>query len=324
MFDIKSSLWCAFAGKKVGGAAFAVQFFFILSGFMVGKSIKDTNYGLKNAINLMWKRFFSVWPLYVLCYFFVFLERCIILHKQGYEWAVMLEHIPLNISELFMIQNLLGIVSINALSWYMSAWFVAGTVLSFGCWIVRNRLPRAELYFCFFIPIFWYAYCQKRELFFNTTESYMGIMYGICGMCLGLGAYRIQQMWKDFLKWHYIVVDVLKIILLLLAVILTFIWTSPFMRYVITAIETILCILMCTVESWIDKVVDKNWILFMGKMTFPIYLLQVMPMLLYQLEVIPLRIFSRIYVPMTILFSLIVVVILEFCKYIIRVVQKCL
>ncbi len=179
----------------------------------------------------------SVGPLYVLCYFLVFLERCIILHQQGYEWAAMLEYIPLNISELFMIQNLFGIVSINALSWYMSVWFVAGTVLSFGCWIVRKRLPRAELYFCFFIPIFWYAYCQKRELFFNTTESYMGIMYGICGMCLGLGAYR---------------------------------------------------------------------------------------MLLYQLEVIPLRIFSRIYVPMTILFSLIVVVILEFCKYIIRVVQKCL
>lgn len=189
----------------MGGGYLAVDFFFIVSGYLMRNSIekhitpKDT---LMNGFKkIIWSRAMNLYPSFILAWIAAFLVIHVLSGETSYlsdVWAAK--------QELFLI-HLFGIYSEKSyLSpvWYLSAMFIAMAIILPPLFYSKRR--ELFTYYCPIISLSIYTVFSQtlghgrgeRDYLFLTTY---GVYRAVAGLCLGNFAFQFVQKFKY--RSHY-------------------------------------------------------------------------------------------------------------------------
>lgn len=134
----------------IENAGLMVDFFFILSGYVIALSYSDRISDWKQLLSFQWKRFLRLYPLHLVV-LLLFLSLQVAKYAAGSfgfgdqsDLFEPLLEFPDFVSNLFLLQNFTGEPSWNRPSWSISAEFF--TYLLFAVWLmIYVRLPRIGL-----------------------------------------------------------------------------------------------------------------------------------------------------------------------------------
>lgn len=162
-----------------------VEFFFIMSGFFLRKSFRNSD---KNMLSYARRRIRKLYPHYILS-FAIMLGVSVLTGvyvKESYNC----------VAEVFMLQNL-GFTrgGVNYPCWYLSVLFW-GSLLLFGCMKYLGRPINTAI--LTMLPIFYYGYSiifeDGRAEIWNTAHGvYLPLIRGLADLSLGIILYNIYE-----------------------------------------------------------------------------------------------------------------------------------
>lgn len=187
----------------VGGWYVGVEFFFIVSGYLLAKKSKEHN---MTALQYQVNRFRRLYPMYILAFTvsFLFMNVCV----EHNSITIIVYNLLHNADEVLMLQ-LFGtnkIVVYNIVTWYISAMFIAGYIVY---WLVINHRKSFVEFIAPLSVMVIYSYHYRvygssmqwyitNELFLNT-----GLTRAFAGMSLGVIGYELSvNSWRDKILRH--------------------------------------------------------------------------------------------------------------------------
>ena len=182
-----------FAGGRV-----AVEGFFIISGFLMMKSIEregETRDLASSTLLFMWRKYKALFYFLLPA---ILVDRAVYSIHKGAGFLEVLERLPLAIFDLFPLRNagyegsyVLGI------SWYLSAMFIALAILypltrKFGRSFTLTVCPLISLLGYGLLSHFYGSLAVQSEYLPETVIN-AGLLRGLAGCALGCVAYEIGR-----------------------------------------------------------------------------------------------------------------------------------
>lgn len=299
-----------FSGKSYfGGGYIAVEFFFILSGFLLIHSFENKNYkaGIRvSAFKYTVNRIKSLYPHYIFSFIVMFIY--IMIDKKETIVGVLKE-----IFKCFWEISMLQMSGIkckiyNFPTWYISVLIIIGYLIYY---LLENHkkifleliAPTAILF------IYGYYSINTRHIDVGSKVDFgikSGLLRGFAGMSLGCLCYKVYKQNKLYIENKSISSDKLNIIKLLCFGLVITLATlkrhteNDFIMVVALAIGVTISFL--TNESR-NKSID-NILIFLGRLSYPIFLNHALLRILF-LKYIPEKgnIMFFIFIIVTILYS---------------------
>ncbi len=258
------------------GGGYVVVFFFLTSGYLIVKSSKKVqcNKDLTSIAHAtttyLWKRYkgFLVWflPAFVLN---------MIWDCMNYGLIEMLKHTFYNIPNLFMLQRIgFGYAEIykngyfvNA-AWYLSALLICSMIIyPLLLWnkdfFNRILAPIMSIY-GLYVLLNWFEYLRPVD----------ALWYPFTVMCMGCIAYEISDLIREneFINKHIVIVEVFEVSTYLLSVLYVCSDLPSAFEFPLTLVM-LLAISVSFSGVTNRKVYDNDWMSFLGRASFPLYML---------------------------------------------------
>jgi peptidoglycan/LPS O-acetylase OafA/YrhL len=241
-----------------------VDFFFILSGFVLCMKYKDNINSKNNFFLFVKKRFLRIYPLHILTLFFFVIYNIIKIYLIN-KLNLVPTHNTYNLLDffknIFLIHGISG-SSYNLPSWSISVEFVC--YLIFGLLVLKNLL--LKLLFPIFIFSFVVIYFQITDL---MSKEYMNMIR--CLFCFFLGCLSFH--YKEYLiKKNFS--NIIFIISLLIAI-LFILFHKNFIFLIVPFFFSIIIISAYSLDtkSTLFKILTIKPIIFLGKISYSIYMI---------------------------------------------------
>lgn len=177
-----------------GGSYLAVEFFLILSGFLLMRTIDRTLPDVENVEQSTWKfaleRFWRLWPQYIISWL-ILAAYCVF-----FRHSVTIKNLVIDYpADAFMLQ-MLGIgPRLNSAMWYVSALFLVSITIFYLACKNRRRFVYIIAPICVAL-LYSYFYQTKGMLagigWTNSLIVRDGFWRGLAGICLGCIVYELS------------------------------------------------------------------------------------------------------------------------------------
>lgn len=277
LMHIGSSTMLGVRGLIYGG--YAVECFLVLSGFFLARSLETKQDGaiLNTALEMTKLRFKTLAPYYYICLVTTFIYKYIYYNEAGIftqvEWSQFFNNA---LVELLCLNGLFyRTMHVNGPGWYVSALlfggFIAVVVYLNIKRILKDRAPKS--YICSSVILFFiYLYALRV-----TNANVERFIRTIVSIWVGMGAWNVYKILYKYINnissWW---LDIFEIILITI-IITCFLPVNIFWnRKYITLIFAMLLVLQYCENSHIDKVCGLEIFGYMGKLSLPVYLGQML------------------------------------------------
>lgn len=279
------------------GAAWAVSFFFILSGFVTGYSSynKNVKIGIKEIINELWKKIKKFYPLYfsmiVITIAFSKIPTYIALYKFSELWLSLIQLLK----NILLIQSWFpsGYFSYCGVGWFLST-IMFLYIFNIPFKYTLNKITKIKfkyiIYFLIFavsiISIVVYSYCVRNlnMEFYNYVLPISRIGEYIGGMTAGFVINLFLEKIKDT-KFNKLIFTMLEIISILICYYFIYkynsyiFWQSRIVRWLLP--NFILIITFGFGKGYISQLFRIKFLVTLGNISFECFLLHQIIILIY-------------------------------------------
>lgn len=303
-----------------------VEFFFLLSGYLLAGSLKKISYDkntiFNDVIGFLKKKCSAFLPYHLIIFGSVF-----VVYELIYRWkpGVLIKNVINTVPDLFFIQ-MLGFHRTNYLKmeWYISAMLIVMAILT--PLIIRFRKPMLQ----YILPItafVCYGYIlnsfSSLDLLFEWTGfCYAGLIRAFAGISMGCFIYTITEagLLDKFPKAILLIAE-----FGCYALVLFYSYDSGFemSKYAVIPLITIAVMITFTKKAELSFLNNK-FTAFLGKWSLSVYLTQILlkrPLMVWKTRYNPgfdLLYYLLIYVAIELLISLILMFLVDFIMKLIR------
>ena len=288
-----------------------VEFFFVLSGFLMAKSAYSSLNNPNKSIatrcqSFMKRKYISVFPYHCIAFALVFLS--LILTDNSYQSQPVLKLID-SIPNFFLIEMTgISFSNPNHIEWYLSCMLIAIAIL------YPILLKFYNSYTKYFAPLFALLICGYMIYTTNSLTGvsvWMGICYksllrAIAEISLGTSAFEFSRYLssRSFTKKGRVFLTVAEVLCLLVAT--TFVVTTLPRKYEIYVLIAVFFIISISFseKSYGMKLCNNKFVYFLGKLSLPIYLVQIAAINLDVAYFASYRSLIEIFITITITFML--------------------
>lgn len=265
-----------FNNKFTENAWLMVDFFFVLSGFVISLNYKNKIHSINDLLNFQKKRFFRLYPLHVIMLIvFVLIEflRYFVEVQYGLianRPAFVASDFPAFVANLFLLQTwLIPELSFNVVSWSISVEFY--TYAIFGILMIFPRLAK-DFYIavCFLI-----IFVSGMLLHINSfgTDTITGPARCLYSFFLGTFVHQLYQ--ANRLNFGH---SIFAIIGLTLSIIVVMEFgeseANPMLLIVPWVFAISILILVCTSPTTlIYRMLSNHFLVYLGTISYSIYMI---------------------------------------------------
>lgn len=262
----------------------SVEFFFIVSGFLMTKSIyKSVKNNIqgdlgKDTVKFVWKKYTTIFPQHIVAFIALAIINVVDLglYKDGYKFF---EFVAKVIPNLLLIQKWgFDYKNINGLEWYISAMLLAMYIIYPLC----KKFYNSFVHICApLTAILIYGYIAKNYGTFRgaavwTGDIYVCVLRAIAGICVGVIVFEVARVLseKELTKKQRMSLTVLEILGYLL--ILGYMLTSTNNRCEVYAVIVLgaLITLIFSDKTYGNERFNNKFFYFLGNVSLPLYLCQ--------------------------------------------------
>lgn len=209
---------CSHGGTM--GWYIAVEFFFIVSGYLLYKKIKSDGASQKSAWEYTWHRYKKIWPSYLLS--FVVTVFVIAVYNK-YSLKQLYKRVTDSFFEIFMLQGI-GLNRewdyVNPTLWYISVMLIAGFIIY---WMLINYEKIFVEIIAPLVIVIAYSYLYRNVGSLNAVTDTLGLyenqalIRALADMCLGIYAVKLEERFKsksDRIAFYKIAADILVVIII--------------------------------------------------------------------------------------------------------------
>ena len=257
---------------------FAVEFFFMVSGFFMAKTAIEKE---KNSGRFLFEKYKGFMPYHIFAFLLAFIVTCVINSHDSLKSVIRLgiSAVP----EFLMIPTLSGIgfnlSSINAIEWYLSAMLVAMAIL-------YPMVKKWKEGFCgiasllIFLITSGYLYNTNGQTYncIDTWNGYvcLGLLRAVADIAMGCFIYGItrNEPKKPDTRCKRIFITAAEIVCY--GVVFFFMTSSLEKKYEFAVIYFLIAgiSLSMTKRSYLAGVFNNKFVAFLGKLSFPMFLNQ--------------------------------------------------
>ena len=247
----------------------AVDFFFVLSGFVIALNYKNILFSQSILISFIKKRFLRLYPLH-----FIMLIIYLILEFLKYQFeketgfeanepAFSTSNLSSFVSNLFLLQGLIDPeLSYNEVSWSISFEFYTYILFAFFVFFIRNKI----IYFSLISLITFVSLFYVYKLGLMDESNRLGYLRCSYSFFLGSLIYSINN------KIRNINLSILEIPIFLITIYLfCYIPDTTFMPLIFAIL--ILILNQTTNRSFIKILLNNKILIFLGKISYSIYMI---------------------------------------------------
>ena len=255
----------------------AVEFFFVLSGFLVYKSYKEKN--KKEVSKAVIDKITKMYPAYLFA--LLMLISVYVLKWYGLNYIKWFKTEPNNInfiSELLLVQST-GVSKfdyVNGPAWYVSSLIVnTGIIVA-----LLNVFKKYSKYILGLITVSIYTYYFLNNFSMSTDYFLFGVLSsallrGIAGMSLGCLLYMITDKFGSYTKKINLkTYNVIQLLVFFFFLLLMIYRTPSRLNFLIFIPSTLLIYLLFSREGILDKIFTLKPLKFLGDISFEIYVFQ--------------------------------------------------
>lgn len=268
-------------GSLFRGGWWAVELFFVLSGFLLMASAvrQGENFSPYSEIK---KRLKRMYPAYVVGVTALIMVYSITWYagnpikwlssNDAYPWATFVELLGLQAT------GWSDFVYINGPAWYVSSLWILVVVLSVLYKINGNRIYKISTVCCasIYLLMFLYLPSMPTTAFFMGTRFPVPLLRAFAGMCLGVLVYRIYISKKATDIFQKIrlpkILNTICIILLMVPLIFCQASRASFLLFI--PISCVILLYFWGVPSYFDVLLQSKIVQYMGKISFSFYIMQ--------------------------------------------------
>lgn len=251
----------------------AVEFFFILSGFLIAKS-----YAVKPLSTIDWMRgrFIRLYPTYIVSFFIALILENGLLHFEIFSIDNIMRNVTNIISDLLLLQStgIFGGTGVNPPTWYLSVFFWGGGLL----YVLMKALNSRQL--CIFLGILcmtvYTVIINNSAGCFEIWEVRNGIYIpywrGIADMSVGVLVYKIFEATRHkMLNRIYYWINILGV--LSIVVIISLLFTSIYLDIYMVLFSAILIFVCFTQNNIFSRIFSFRIWSRLGGITYEMLLL---------------------------------------------------
>ncbi|MCD7809991.1 MAG: acyltransferase family protein [Erysipelotrichaceae bacterium] len=292
-----------------------VEFFFIVSGFLMGKTIYkkiSTNNQLagnninnqlsKEYINFLIRKIRGIFPQHCIAFIFAFISYVIFHEITGKK--IILTFIN-SLPNLFLIQMTgFRITNPNNIEWYICCMFIAMAIIYPIC---RKWYYTFTRYFAPLGSLLVLGFLMYTTHSLTGVETWMGICYksmirAICEISLGTTAFEISRYISkiQFSKSNRVgltTIEFLSFIFTMIFVVSTFTKDYEFYALILIIVLVVLCFSEVTYGN---KLFNNKFVYHLGEMSLPIYLAQMSGIYLTEAYFLNLSIYKQLFIAISI------------------------
>ncbi len=215
--------------KFITHADVFVDFFFVLSGFVVCYSYQTIN-SAKELKTFLFKRIRRLYPLHlVLLLLFLFLELTKLVLYRYVAINNTLDNSTITFFTSLFLVNSIKFPGVNDLSWNMVSWSISAELISyivfaFSCFFVAKlKLERFKIFFYAILSLvpFWVLYRINGNFKIDYTYNY-GFLRGLIGFFAGTVCfYFFNYSYNKVVLWKRAIFNILELLMVLIIIILT-------------------------------------------------------------------------------------------------------
>lgn len=254
-----------YTGKSLEGLYICVEFFFLLNGFFLARSIKNLAPKDISIRENLSKRVKKIYPLYLLAFILTFFAGLYIFY-------------PSQIPEIFMLQTAPPLINVSA--WYITSYLI-GTTCFLGLYklldskkkLFNISFPLSIFTICYFILAFKTLDIWPKNIFgiFNT-----GLLRGFAEISLGFWLFEFVDKYKDiFNKFlsYYAITPIFEATIIVLT--FKFMFNSrlplPFLFLQVLLFMGLITLFYLKKGFFSQRLNNKNFKI-LGELSLPIYL----------------------------------------------------
>ncbi len=252
----------------MANSSLAVDFFFVLSGFVIALNYQHLLIKFYEIKNFIKKRFFRLYPLHIIL-LIIYLAIEILKYFLDYYAGIKSNEPPFSVSNLytfftnlFLIQGIIdNQLSYNEVSWSVSFEFYTYIIFALIIFFIRNKILFYLLIIILTIISFIFVY--KLDLMENTN----GVAFLRCTYSFFLGTliYRLNILIKN------IDLSILEIPIFIITIYLfCYIPNTVFMPIIF---GVLILTLNQTNKGAIKSILKNSVLVFIGKISYSIYML---------------------------------------------------
>ena len=239
-----------------------VEFFFIVSGFLMMKKIDTTDIGAKRYTINKAKR---IYPHFIIALTMMFLLRLVgIISKEGFAVKnIALNFIRYILEALFLVEIRLPFNDrLLGQAWYISAMVIVG----FFMFYILRRAGKQLVWLLFLLSGVFIFMSFKQYGDFHLNFQYLniykgfglyyGLIRGFCGMSMGCTAYVLAGKLKTVSGAKALALKIADLAVLIAILMIICIGTIPDMDYVVIALIFVLVTLTFAKQSFFANIYD--------------------------------------------------------------------
>lgn len=196
IFHFYPFLWMLNGKGCVVGWYIAVEFFFMVSGYLLYDNIDRYKTQLGNAWSYTLHRYKAIWGKYIISFMCIFIIICI---EQSYKVRSIAGALIDAFPEMILLQGVglnRGWNYINPTLWYLSVLIIGGYIIY---WFL---IYKEELFVKIIAPIvvvvgysYLYRMVGSMDAVIDTVNFYenQALIRGICDMCMGIFAVKLNR-----------------------------------------------------------------------------------------------------------------------------------
>lgn len=263
-----------------------VEFFFLLSGFLMAKSIyrkinEQENYSKRDFVkdNLLFikKKYLSIFPQHLIAFIITFY---VIIVSDGLGLKKIILYAIDSIPNLFLFQmSGINFSNPNHVEWYLSCMFIAMIIIYPLCKRFYANFTRyiAPL---FSLIVFGYLIYTTKSLTGVTVWTgicYKSLLRAICEISLGTTAFEIcrainEKEYSSRQKLIMSVAEITSFLIIGLYVISSF--STKYEIYILMLLFALI-VFAFSKKTYTVKLFNNRFCCFLGKISLPIYLVQI-------------------------------------------------
>lgn len=272
-FKIGSHLHISF----IANAWLMVDFFFVLSGFVIALNYIDKIKNVKELFNFQQRRFLRLYPLhFIMVMTFLSIDFAKYFAEMWFGLVVNTRPFSVNslsafFANVFLIQNwTMSGLSFNYPSWSVSAEFI--TYALFAILVLITKANKVLISIILLICVFASAYFLNN--FGMGTDNVSGPLRCLYSFSIGCLVFLIHRKYNAKLSFG---TSLLPVFLIVLSIFVVSKYGTPNFEY-LTLIPilfgaTILSITLSRKESILNRALSVKWLVYLGTISYGIYMI---------------------------------------------------
>lgn len=269
IFIVTLHIFCVFfPGHKLFGLYICVEFFFMLNGFLLARSIRNKSKNEISIKNIIINKVKKFYPIYFISFVLIFFA-----YPYSFDFSRLIE--------LLMLQSFVALSIINIPSWYISSYLIAtaGFLILYK-FIKTEKVFRIVTLSISFLVLSYYIFYLKTLSTWHQNIFYyifnLGTLRGFAEISLGYLLFQYQDKIKEVLNRFRINSTLVSLIeISVIYFIFKFMFNPDLPNYYLI-LQVILFMALITLlylkKGFISNILNLKCFNYLGIISYPIYL----------------------------------------------------